>query len=457
MFRMLHSIIILIAILVPIWSCSDDSEAVKGQETSRTRPNIILITVDTLRADHLGCYGYPLSTSPNIDRFAAQSLLYENCIAHAPSTASSCASLLSGFLPHETEVLENKSVASDDITLLSELLKGSGYMTHAVVSNWILNERRNLDQGFDLYEDTMDEREQNRNLPERNAENTTDKAIEVIGRSGGEPFFLWIHYQDPHGTYTPPPPFDSAFIDQETPLKELPINETNSGLNGIPKYQRIDENNDYHFYKSRYDGEISYLDSHIGRLIDYLISNNLFDNCLIVFTSDHGESLGEHDHYFSHGHNLDHCLLRVPLLIHHKTVSAGSRNDFVQHLDLVPTILDLIDVDAEIDFRGRNILVEHDSPAAIFSQRGEHLSSIIINGLKYIKGYNFTQLFDITSDPNEVKNLGKSDTFNDSASRLDKQLKRIQSENRLNVKEADKGPPLTEEELEILKALGYAE
>lgn len=144
-----------------------------------SRPNVILVTVDTLRPDHLGCYRYPKNTSPHIDRFAGDALLFENCLAHAPLTGSSCASILSGFLPHETKVWFNIPLP-EAVPTLPETLAQEGYKTCAVVSNYVLQAKGGWSQGFMVYDHEMLEREETRKCPERTAAPTTDRALEMI-------------------------------------------------------------------------------------------------------------------------------------------------------------------------------------------------------------------------------------------------------------------------------------
>ena len=164
----------------------------------RKRPNIILITVDTLRADNLSCYGYNRNTSENLDRFAADAMLFENCLSHAPVTSSSLTSLLSGFLPHETKVFENLPLPKE-VDTLAKMLQRQGYKTAGVVSNFNLRRKAGWSEGFAIYDDNMVAYEQVRGLPERTAEHTTNRAIEVLKELNSEQLFLWVHYQDPHG------------------------------------------------------------------------------------------------------------------------------------------------------------------------------------------------------------------------------------------------------------------
>ena len=283
-------------------------------DSSAPRPTIILITVDTLRPDHLGCYGYSRDTSPAIDHFAKEAMLFENCLSHAPVTSSSCASLLSGFLPHETKVFENAPLPLE-VTTLPEILQQHGYKTAAVVSNYVLRKTRGWEQGFQLFDDTMTNREMVRNYPERIAEHTTQQAIKFLKQFNNVQLFLWIHYQDPHGPYTPPDAFADLFIDSAQTPRTLKLNQNVNGLGGIPAYQKLGTHTDYHYYVSQYDSEIRYLDEHFKQLMDALKTLDRYDNSLIVFTADHGEGMGENNYYFAHGDYLYNSQIHVPLVL----------------------------------------------------------------------------------------------------------------------------------------------
>ena len=306
----------------------------------KKRPNIFLIIIDTLRPDHLSCYGYPRNTSPNIDQFAKNALLFENCFSHASSTGGSCACILSGFLAHETKVLVYGYALPSAVEILPEMLRRQGYKNAAVISNYVLRKRTNWTQGFDVFDDTMDDKELVRGLPERTAKGTTDRAIELINQFSRDPLFMWIHYQDPHGPYTPPKQYAGMFWnpDDKKP-RNIKVNKKESGTGGIPSYQKLPNNStNYHYYVSQYDAEIRYIDEHFKRLIDTLKEQGIYDESLIILTSDHGEGMGEHNYYFAHGENLYNQLIHVPLIIRHGNELTGRRKDFVQHLDIVPTI-----------------------------------------------------------------------------------------------------------------------
>ena len=143
-------------------------------------PAVILVSIDTLRPDHLGCYGYGRDTSPHLDRFAQDAIVFENCLSQAPTTRPSCGSLLTGFLPHEIKIFSNRDNLPAEVSTVAGRLKGAGYTTVGVVCNFVLRKGGGFEQGFDIYDDTMDERELVRNIPERIAERTTDMAINLL-------------------------------------------------------------------------------------------------------------------------------------------------------------------------------------------------------------------------------------------------------------------------------------
>lgn len=448
---------ILIAILAVIFGLG-----LHGCGGYNQPPNVILIVVDTLRADHLGCYDYRHNTSPNIDQFAQNALLFEYCFAHAPETKSSCASIISGFLPHETRVLANR-VLSPDVDTLAEILQSQGYDTAAVISNYVLRKGRGFEQGFALYDDTMDDRELVRNWPERIAEGTTSRAIELLKQNRDKPLFMWIHYQDPHGPYTPPNNFTKEFENPSHQPKLLRVNRSVSGQGGIPSYQKLGSNTDYHYYASRYDGEIRYLDNEINRLFDTLKQQGFYDNALIVFTSDHGEGMGEHNYYFSHNESLYNGQIHVPLMIRYGKQFKGRRNDFVQHIDLVPTILNILEMTPNPRLRGRDLLNHAMANSPILSEmptaQAGFKFSLVQGKHKFI--YNqqskIHELFNLSTDPGEQADLIRDGAHQERSQNMAIEMRRILDEDRLKVRLNIQHGELTEEEKSKLRALGYSQ
>lgn len=447
--------VILLGILLPA-GC-------RGTREGETRPDIFLITVDTLRADHLGCYGYPRDTSPGIDRFAREALLFERCLSHATETRTSFGSILSGFLPHETQVAIEGTPLLPEIDTLPEVLERLGYKTVAVVGNYLLKKEGGWDQGFSVYDDALNEHEAVRRVPERTAEPTTDRAIELLERFRDERLFMWVHYQDPHGPYTPPERFATLFEESGKQGRLLERNASLSGLGGIPDYQVLGETLDYAHYVSRYDGEIGYLDGQLQRLLLALERHSFYDDALILFTADHGEDMGEHGYFFSHGENVYHSSTHVPLIVRHGSALAGRRSDFVQHIDILPTIRNMLGLEPDPRLRGRDlrepqaekeIVAEVRSPLAVDGFK----VSIVMDGLKLICAPLFQryELYDLHSDPREEVDLIRDVKLHDRAEDLIVRLDRILKEDRLKLQPSVPPKELTEEEREKLRSLGYA-
>jgi arylsulfatase len=414
--------------------------------------------VDTLRPDHLGCYGYKRDTSPNVDNFTKGGLLFENCFSQAPETGPSCASFLSGFLPHETKVVDNKTIVHSNVPMLAEILKEAGYRTYGIVSNYVLRNGQGFEQGFDIYDAQMNERELNRrNICERIAEKTSESVMSILKQHSGEGFFLWVHYQDPHGPYTPKPPYDKKFVDPNKEPVYLKFNNSFSGRGGIPSYQRLQDNKDYNYYVSQYDGEIGYFDEHFGRLIAFLKQIHVYDNSLIIFTADHGEAMGEHKCYFAHGHGLTNDLIHVPLVIKYKDILRGRRKDFVQHLDIVPTILQLLNIKKErLLYRGKNLFIEQPGSAIIFSELKKENFSLISGRLKLLIYGNKAFLFDLQEDFFEEKTLANQILYQNHLYYMVSQVKENRNKDLLGLDTIiQETPELTQEEKEKLRSLGY--
>ncbi|HET6268299.1 MAG TPA: sulfatase, partial [Acidobacteriota bacterium] len=259
-----------------------------GSLFAADKPNIILITIDTLRADHLGCYGAKSNASPHIDQLAAKSVIFENAYSVAPITLTSHTTILSGVYPNKHGVRDNAVFAPAPQPLLQESLKSGGYHTAAFVSGAPLLSRFGLTRGFDLYDDDFAGRE-------RTAETTTQRALQWITHQKS-PYFVWIHYYDPHAEYQPPASYRERFRNQ------------------------------------LYDGEIAFVDDQIGNLLA-----SIHSNAIILITADHGESLGEHGEK-THAVFLYNATLRVPLILFSPGIKPGRRPEPVSLVDIAPTL-----------------------------------------------------------------------------------------------------------------------
>jgi len=327
-----------------------------GAQPEVGMPSVLLITIDTLRADHLGAYGFTSDTSPHLDALAAQSTLFERAIAASSRTAPAHASIMTSRWVREHSIGHNNGstrLAGEEITLAATFGK-AGYDTAAFVGNVMLQRRVGLDNGFDHYDDALPETETNRDdVFERRAEQTTERALAWLSAPRDGPFFLWVQYNDPHGPYIPPPPYDEQFQLGDAPGEEpLPVLSVQRGWFGIPAYQALPGLRRPSQYRSRYAGEIRYFDEWLGRLLETAERGSRPRDLVVLLTADHGESLGEEDFYFSHGYATTPDLARVPFLLRAPGLAPGRRGEVVHHVDILPTLLDLAGLPVPAGVRG---------------------------------------------------------------------------------------------------------
>jgi arylsulfatase len=338
----------LLAVLLAVTGC-------RPEQVESRRPDaldsVLLVTIDTLRADHLSSYGYWRPTSPNFDAFVAGGARFEYAFSTSPHTAPSHASLMTGLYPsfHSVDVANSRYPLEPFHVTLAEELAGRGLATYAVVSNPVLSRRLGLDQGFDHYDDRLPGKELNRDTRERVAESAVDAALEVLQSIGDRSYFFWLHFQDPHGPYTPPDEFvDLLAVGSDTTVPEsgktiLEVGENHSGYLALPRYQRLGDERRLDEFTKRYDAEIRYWDQQFGRVLEVLNTTNLLDRTLVVFTADHGEAFGEDGFYCAHGHGLGLDQTRVPLAV----VGPGVRPNTVfegavSNLDVYATVLEAL-------------------------------------------------------------------------------------------------------------------
>jgi arylsulfatase len=316
-------------------------------------PDVLLVVVDTLRADHLGVYGFPLPTSPNVDRFAAGAVVFERALAASSNTVPSHASLMTSRFVREHSVgWINGTTRLEGVETVAMRFREAGYETAAFVSNFVLRRASGLDAGFDVYDDAFATAEANRpDIYERNAEATTQRALAWLAERGERPLFLFVHYQDPHGPYTPPPerlaPF-AALEREESPLLPLLASDTQPG--GIPRYQALPGLDHLAQYRSRYAGEIAYFDASFARLLEALDARKRPN--VVALTADHGESFGEGGFYLSHGHATTPDQAHVPFLLRAPGLQPGRRPEPVHHVDVAPTLLELAGLPVPDGLRG---------------------------------------------------------------------------------------------------------
>ena len=339
--------------------CTPQEEV--SEEASGPPRHVFLITVDTLRADRMSAYGHVRETSPVLDDLAAQGVLFERAIAQWPKTGPSFASIFTGRYPHTTGLTHKAALRLPDAYLtLAEFFSHMGYRTAAVVSNGVLAKRLGWDQGFDEYHQTWSLAPEQSDVPEVyrrwiNAPKVNELALPLLERHREtEKLFVWIHYSDPHTPYLLPDGTSNPFLGDAHYTDESEVTLEN------PRAMALGDERELRFYEASYDANVSVADQHIGLLLGKAEDLGMLEDSLLVFTSDHGESLGEHGYYFGHGRLPHNPGSHVPLIFQRFGEAQGSRVDRVVELvDLYPTLRDLVDPDQEVPgLEGQSLMAD---------------------------------------------------------------------------------------------------
>jgi arylsulfatase A-like enzyme len=368
--------------------------------------HVLLISIDTLRPDHMSLYGYERPTTPRIDAFFEHSLVYERAYAPEASTPPSVVSFLSGLLPQHHGVRLFYQKLPDSTATLADWLRDVGYQTAAVVSNGVLTaEAIGLDERFDDYDDFVDERELHREQYERRAAPTTDAALAWLAesRDASRPHLLWVHYMDPHAPYDPPSGKPAEFSHRGS----RPLGGDRGRVAAWRLHPGVDDGLEY---VDLYDEEIAYLDREVGRLLDGYRELGLADESLIVFTADHGEAMMEHERWFGHGYHVYEEIVRVPLMIRGLGLPAERLPEPVSLIDLAPSILDAVGAEIPPGLDGRSLLDADATPGTVLAEGGDHgrkKRALIRGDLKYLvsvgrDGPGDRSVFDLARDPLEL-------------------------------------------------------
>jgi arylsulfatase A-like enzyme/Flp pilus assembly protein TadD len=290
-----------------------------AEPRSRTGLNLLLVTIDTLRADRLSCYDPTHVKTPSIDVLAASGTVFTRAFTHAPLTLPAHTCILLGKTPPGHGVHDNgRFIVREEFLTLAEYLKGRSYSTGAFVSGYPLHSRFGLGQGFDVYDDRFATAPGlDREFAERRAGDTADKALSWL-KERPSPWFLWVHFYDPHDPYEPPEPFRTMY-------KDAP-----------------------------YDGEVAYVDATVGRLLAFLRDQGLEDRTVVVLTGDHGESLGDHGE-LTHGFLTYNSTLWIPLVIRVPGMRPSRVGQTVSHVDIFPTVCDALSVGRPGGLEGRSL------------------------------------------------------------------------------------------------------
>jgi arylsulfatase A-like enzyme/Flp pilus assembly protein TadD len=405
------------------------------------QPNVIVVTIDTIRPDHLGWEDYPGARTPNLDQFAAQGAYFWRCFTPAPITLPAHTSIMTGLSPLRHGVRDNGLYrVADETVTLAEILVERGYSTAGFISGYPLKMEFGIAQGFEIYDDDLesddpyswDERSMNRGatqMAERPADRTTAAALDWLSGTD-EPFFLWIHYFDPHQGYAPPPPYSDIFHDKP------------------------------------YDGEIAFVDEQFGRVMARLKELGIDGETAVVVAGDHGEGLGDHGE-LTHAMLTYDSTLRVPLLMSlpGATRPAQSVHHDVGLIDIVPTLLDYLGIDTTMEYEGLSLLdllsgqplpsrplyFESEAGANVFGWA--RIDGVRFDGWKLIQSTR-SELYNVVEDPNEQLDLSdhNQDMERQLGSLLDAvTIARQQAE---SVHEASR-VSASDETREQLAALGY--
>ena len=430
--------------------------------------NVLLITIDTLRADHLGIYGYRRPTSPRIDALGRAGTVFERAYTAWPKTRGSMVIMLTGRRPSRNGYSKTHPMLLGFNPTLASVLKDAGYHTAALVDNPNLATQNGYAKGFDSYRETWEEGSLATEADRMRA--ITDGGIAFLrAASPDRPFFLWLHYVNPHAPYTPPAPFDRAFLDAAAGggprLKPV------AGFHGgVHKVWAVRGQDRLGYYAAQYDGEIATVDQEVGRLMDALRASAAGKKTVMVLTSDHGESLGEHDYYFDHGEDLFEPSLAVPLTVLVPSGKAGVRSRvFASTLDVMPTVLDAVKVSYPPELAGISLLGETMGKTSagrerLFAQNDRNLVAtwdhrFKIVGIPTDEGMRYA-LYDRATDPGETRDVSKARPADLEAQRRVLETFTVASERewaqtRRLLGNAPTGTKLSPEACQKLESLGY--
>lgn len=501
-------LIVLAASLTGTVACTPEPEAAARVAPLPSGSNILLITVDTLRADHLSSYGYARPTSPVIDRLAAEGVRFDQAQVQWPKTTPSFASMFTASYNKDNQIVRTAGQPVPcKFAMLAEMLQRQGYATAAVVANAAVGSDFYFDQGFDEFIETWKLHENQEGADPNRAEAVTNLAIGQLERlkASGKPYFLWVHYLDPHAPYEPPGPYRDRFQNDEhfDPAVRIPLSDKpKQQMFGIGSERVLDGRDELAFYVARYDAEIAYTDEQIGRLLQELKTRGMLEKTLTAFTADHGESLGDHGYYFDHGRFSFQTCLRVPLILHYPGV-LGARVDAkpVDLLHLAPTLLEAAGLKLQDGawMQGRTLTPrlrgrDGDEEPARTAGTAEAADAIApATGLSFSEagwennnkwqkvarddrfklifaqtrpeqrwiggeGVRFT-LYDLANDPGETKNV--VDQFPEDAERLKRALWAWDRAPKVDVEVDAQGGtcgeqrPVSQETEDLLRSLGY--
>jgi arylsulfatase len=416
--------------------------------------NIILLAVDTLRADHMHCYGYPYPTTPRIDGFAKKTSFFEHAFCPIPKTSSSFASMMTGLHPSMHKTSPNRGPLDTKFQTLAEILQSNGYHTAAVVDNANLSRFFQFDQGFASYTEVWNEVDEKK----LSTPFITEKVISFMNEPQKKPFFLWVNYIETHTPYVPPPSFVQA-----RPLGR-DVREVKDLV--LPRRVKLDmeANNNYFegYYVAQYDGAVSYMDAEVGKIIDTFFRKGLDKNTIFIIVSDHGEDLGERNYFFDHGSLTFTASVRVPLIVYLPGSKPAAIKTPVSIMDIYPTILESMQIQAPYPLQGVSLLTpEKDRMLYIL---GIGSDAVVKNNNHYVNvsprlskklNQQPNHFYDFYRDPMETQNLysGQAGSALALAKKFDAFIEQYGS--YLKAPAGNGRRKLSDKERKSLKTLGY--
>jgi arylsulfatase A-like enzyme len=424
-----------------------------------TSPNVVLIVVDTLRADHLGCYGYARNTTPHLDRLAAASIRFDTALSTSSWTLPAVASLMTSQSPSAHGIRDKPKKLDERFPLLSELLRKNGYRTQGFVSHGMVSARLGFGRGFDAYD------EESAGHGAISSPIVTDQAVAFLRNVGDQPFFLFLHYFDPHYNFQQHEGHDFGG------RYEGPLGSGEPILQLWKKLKHLSPD-DIAYLISLYDSEIAFTDHHIGAVLAELDRQGVLADTIVIVTADHGEEFMERG-WLGHSITLHHELIRVPLIMKLPGVTPRVVDTPVSLMDVAPTLLGFlgIEIPPDLDGRALDLRSGRDVPIApVFSEtfnpqvhrpggaKRLALQSVVVGNHKLI--YNGlrrrAELYDLSADPAERRDLRQAGTGDLEALQalLDTWTERTASKRRDDAEESVEDP-FTPEQRERLKALGY--
>lgn len=355
-----------------VWLAERDERKPTAVDLNLPARHVIVISLDTTRADHLHCYGNEWIKTPNFDAFSRESIRFSDCMTVAPTTLASHTSLFTGKYPHTHGTPRNGFMVNPDNRMLAEVLSEYGFKTAGFLASFALESRFDFAQGFDFFDETFDQLvgDGGADQSQRDAKAVTDAVINYLDTEGvPDNLFLFVHYFDPHAPYDPPIEYEKLY--NPNAADRMDYKEV---LTAWRKTSPGAENRFSRILDARYAGEVTYMDEHVGRLLKDLEQRGMYDDALVIIVSDHGESLWRHRPFYDHGWHVFDSTVRAVCMIHLPGGANGGAhiNDLVANIDIMPSVLSFLGLPlpegmegAAIDLAGAKV---PDAPRVRFSE-----------------------------------------------------------------------------------------